>query len=142
MKVIGLTGTIGADSLTLDGTLAYIFQSSTSFTATMDMRLRDNSTGKVHWISNYAMTISVAEGYVEFTVSGKFYHPNHGFVVISTPTPFRINSGQSWPSQGVMILTGKNSTKARLTVNSPPPAPVPPGDLRLERHRAGGGPVT
>src|SRR3990172_2050504 len=86
----------------------------------MDLGLADTCKGKVHWVNNYAMTISVDEGYVEFTVSGKFYHPNHGFVVISTPTPFRINSGQNWPSQGVMILTGKNSTKARLTVNSPP----------------------
>lgn len=118
-----LTGTIGTDSLTLNGTLKYIFQGSTSFTATMEMRLRDNSTGKVYWVNNFVMTVSVASDYVQFGLSGRFYDPDYGYVEISTPTLFRIDSGQDWPSQGVMIFTGKTgiaggSTKARLTVNS------------------------
>ncbi|MDO8786088.1 MAG: hypothetical protein Q7J12_07715 [Syntrophales bacterium] len=118
-----ITATSGADSFTLDGTLTFIFQGSTSFTATMEMRLRDNSTGKVYRVNNFVMTVSVASDYVQFGLSGRFYDPDYGYVDISTSTPFRINSGQNWPSQGVMILTGKTgiaggSTKARLTVNS------------------------
>lgn len=113
-----LTATLGTDSFTFNGSLAYVFQSSTSVTATMEMHLRDNATGKVYWVNNYAMAISEGPGYIQFEVSGRFYDPDYGYVELSTPTPFHINSGQSWPSQGVMILTGKNGTKARLTVNS------------------------
>ena len=89
----------------------------------MTMLLRDNTTGKVFWTNPYNMTLSEGSGYVIFQVSGKYYHPDYGYVNISTPTPFRINSGATWPSQGVMILDGKTgiaggSTKARLTVVS------------------------
>ncbi len=118
-----LTGTIGADSFTLDGTIT-LYLSSTSFTAMMDMRQRDNNTGKVYWVNNFEMTASVISGNLEFSVSGRFYDPDYGYVVVETTTPFRINSGQSWPSQGVMICTGNNNTKARLMVNPPPPTPT------------------
>jgi hypothetical protein len=118
-----LTATLGADSFTINGTFDLTSQSPTSFTATMEMRLRDNSTGKVYWVNNFNMPVSVGSDYIQFEVSGRFYDPDYGYVEISTPTPFRIDSGQDWPSQGVMIFTGKTgiaagSTKARLTVNS------------------------
>ena len=114
--------TSGSDSFTVNGSITYTFQGS-SITVTMIMLLRDNTTGKVFWINPYNMTLSEGSGYVTFQVSGKYYHPDYGYVNISTPTPFRINSGATWPSQGVMILDGKTgiaggSTKARLTVVS------------------------
>jgi len=118
LTVQSLTLTLGADSFTLNGSLSYIFQSSTSATATMDIYQSHNATGKIYWVNNYVMAISAGSGYIQFGVSGRFYDPDYGYVDISTSTSFRINSGQNWPSQGVMILTGKNGTKARLTVNS------------------------
>jgi hypothetical protein len=69
------------------------------------------------------MTLSKGTNYVDFQVSGKYYHPDYGYVNISTPTAFRIYSGSVWPSQGVLMLDGKTgiaggSTRARLTVIS------------------------
>ena len=39
----------------------------------------------------------------------------YGYVVVSTTTSFRINEGDSYPSQGVLVVTGANSRAARLT---------------------------
>ena len=111
-----LTATLGSDSLTLDGDITYNFGPPAA--VTMDMRQRDNASGKVYWVSDFVMTVSEGTGYIQFEASGRFYNPDYGYVELSTPTPFRINSGQNWPSEGVMILAGANNTKARLTVNS------------------------
>ena len=120
-----LTATLGSDSLTLDGDITYNFGPPAA--VTMDMRQRDNASGKVYWVSDYVMTVSEGLDYIEFAVSGRFYDPDYGYVELSTPTPFRIYSGQDWPSQGVMICTGNNNTKAHLMVmpSAPPPSPTP-----------------
>jgi hypothetical protein len=116
------TGTSGSESLTMKGSITYNFQVS-PITVTMTMLLLDNTTKKVVWINPYNMTISKGSNYVDFQVSGKYYHPDYGYVNISTPTAFRIYSGSTWPSQGILILDGKTgigggSTRARLTVIS------------------------
>jgi hypothetical protein len=88
----------------------------------MSIFLKDNKDGKVYWV-DYTMNFWAGSNYVDFGVSGKYYHPDHGYVVISTSTNFRVYFGSKWPSQGVLILDGKTgiaggSTKARLTVVS------------------------
>jgi hypothetical protein len=87
------------------------------------MLLIDNTTSKVFWINPYNMTIFRGSDYVDFQVSGRYYHPDYGYVDISTPTAFRIYSSSTWPSQGVLVLDGKTgiaggSSRARLTVIS------------------------
>ena len=89
----------------------------------MDILLRDNKTIKVCWVNNFSLTLSAGSNYVDFQVSGRYYHPDYGYVNISTPTSFRIYSGSQWPSQGILILDGKTgiaggSTRAKLTVIS------------------------
>lgn len=61
-----------------------------------------------------------ASGYVSFTISGTYYDHDHGYVSVSTTTPFILYSGYDHPSQGVLIIDGRTgiaggSTKARLT---------------------------
>jgi hypothetical protein len=117
-----ITSTSGSDSFTVNGSLVYSYQAS-SVSVTMTILLLDNTTGKVFWINPYHMTLSIGSNYVDFQVSGKYYHPDYGYVNISTPTAFRIYSSSVWPIQGVLILDGKTnigggSTRARLTVIS------------------------
>lgn len=117
---LAVTG--GSTSFTAKMTIDFNFQAS-PFTATMDILLRDNTTGKVSWVNNYSMKVWEGSNYIEFELSGRYYHSDYGYVNISTPTRFRINSNATWPSQGVMILDGKTSigggsTRARLTVVS------------------------
>jgi hypothetical protein len=122
LSLNNITTTSGTDSFTVNGSITYNFQPS-SVTVTMTMLLLNNTTGKVFWINPYNMTLSKGPNYVDFQVSGKYYHPDYGYVNISTPTAFRIYSGSTWPIQGVLILDGKTSigggsTKAQLTVIS------------------------
>jgi hypothetical protein len=122
LSLNNITSTSGNDSFTVIGSITYIFQVP-STTVTMDILLRDNGTGKVCWVNNFSLILSVVSNYVDFQVFGRYYHPDYGYVSISTPLSFRVYSGSKWPSQGILILDGKTgiaggSTRARLTVIS------------------------
>ena len=51
-------------------------------------------------------------------MSGRFYHPDYGFVVVSTQSVFKINSSDDFPSEGVLVAKGSNGSMAQLTVLS------------------------
>jgi hypothetical protein len=110
-----LTATSGSDSFTLRGDISYDVNDS-SISVSMDMLLEDNNTRKVYWARDCTMTWTEGAGYVEFEWSGRYYDPDEGYVIVSTDTPFRVYDGENWPSEGILVVTGDGSTKARLTV--------------------------
>jgi len=97
-----------------------------SASATMNIFLQDGNTLETVWISGYTMTLSDGPDndfdgepdYVDATVSGTIYLPNFGYVVVTTPTPFRHYAGYSLPSSGVLLVTGSGGGSAKLFVNS------------------------
>lgn len=97
-----------------------------SASATMNIFLQDGNTLETVWIRGYTMTIidgpdndfDGEPDYVDATVSGTIYLPNFGYVVVTTPTPFRHYAGFSLPSSGVLLVTGSGEGSARLVVNS------------------------
>ena len=65
------------------------------------------------------MNLTAGIDYLEFEVSGYYYDPDYGYVVISTSIPFVIYVGDYGPSVGVLVITGNTgiaggSTKARF----------------------------
>ena len=115
-----LSFTSGSDSFTLNGNIAWDVTVS-PITITMTMLLRDNSANKVYWVQSYTIELTEETGYVDIDVSGRFYHPDYGYVTISTPTPLRINDGDDYPFQGILVVEGNTGTaggptRARLTV--------------------------
>lgn len=117
-----VTATSDSDSFTISGSINFNYQAS-PLTVTMDIRLRDNSTGKVYWVNNYSISFVGGPGYVEFVVSGRYYDPDYGHVIIPIITTFRIFDGDLWPSEGVFIVEGDTgiaggSTMAQLTFHS------------------------
>ena len=115
-----LSFTSGSDSFTLNGNIAWDVTVS-PITITMTMLLRDNSANKVYWVQSYTIELTEETGYVDIDVSGRFYHPDYGYVTISTPTPLRINDGDDYPFQGILVVEGEDGTaggptRARLTV--------------------------
>jgi uncharacterized protein (DUF2141 family) len=81
--------------------------------------------------------LTKASGYTDFTISGLYYDPDHGYVTVSTTTPFRLYAVNSNPSQGVLIIDGRTgiaggSTKARLTA-------ISAGTYRVEADTNGDG---
>ncbi len=112
-----LTTTSDSDSFTVSGDITFNYQTSPA-TATMDILMPDSTSGKVYWVNNYSLTIEDTGAFVDFTVSGRFYDPDYGWVDIGTTTNFQISVGQEYPYQGVLVLDGTGGTQARLTALS------------------------
>lgn len=114
--------TYDGGSLTMRGTIVFHCQPSPD--VEMTLLLRDNSDNKVYRMTDYIIHMSAESDYIEIGVTGKFYHPDYGFVDVSTTSPFRIYSGDGYdPSEGVLVLEGSTglaggSTLARLTALS------------------------
>lgn len=111
----GITVTEENTSNTIAGDV-YINVSGSALTVTENLLARDNADNKVYW---WDYDLSITEGvYKEFRLSGRYYDPDYGYVTISTPTPFRVAIGQQTPSEGVLLLTGRDDTFVQLTILS------------------------
>lgn len=102
-------------SSTLNGYIDIDFTAS-SISITAGLLLKDNAGSKVYRISDFVMYVTIGASYVDVNMaSGNYYDPDYGYVTVTTPTPFRINDSDIWPSSGVIVVTGTSNTKARLT---------------------------
>jgi len=108
----------GPQSASIYGTMDLYSDGVSSASASMNIFLQDNNSLETVWISNYTLNLAEGSDYVDASVSGTIYLPNHGCVVASTPTPFRYYAGYSLPSSGVLLLTGSGGRSASLVVNS------------------------
>jgi hypothetical protein len=106
--------TIMNGTATLTGTL--VNGTMNNFTMIMNVDTRDNIENMVLKMENVNISIIDTASYTEFTISsGKVYHPDYGYFELSTPTAIRTNVGDANPSSGVLIITGANNTKGKLT---------------------------
>jgi hypothetical protein len=112
-----ITVVSGAESYTMSGTIGTSATVS-SVTITMEAQLRNNNTQMVEWVNN--LTISAVDNisFLEMTITGRYYHPEHGYIDIETIVPLRINDLDQFPSSGQIIITGASGSKARLTADS------------------------
>jgi hypothetical protein len=106
-------------SETMDGTVASV-TTSTGYVSTVNLLLRDDSTNKTYMYENYVITVtedSPTIGYDTVVVTGNVYHPDYGFVVVTTPTPVQFYSDMldSPPLSGVVLLTGADGTVGPTT---------------------------
>jgi hypothetical protein len=109
----------GSDSFTIDGNISYNY-TTYPVTISMDILMRDDSTGKVFWSHNYFLSITGGANYIDFYILGRYYDPDYGYVDSESTADFRIYDGDVWPSQGVLIVEGNTgrlggSTTARFT---------------------------
>ncbi len=105
----------GSESLTMSGTISTSFSGS-SFTMTMDVLFKDNASGSVVWFENLSISATANISHLEMSISGRFYHPDHGFIDIVTNQAFLVNYSDLFPFLGQMTITGANGSSARLTV--------------------------
>jgi hypothetical protein len=112
-----ITVVSGAESYTMSGTIGTSATVS-GVTITMEAQLQNNNTQMVEWVNN--LTISAVDNisFLEMTITGRYYHPEHGYIDIVTNTAFQINVTDQWPNVGQMTITGASGSKARLTVDS------------------------
>lgn len=108
-----LTTVMGSDNMTMDGDIS-IQTNEQMITITMEILLEYNA-GDVYWIDNYVMNIVEGYSYISIEMEGRFYDPNYGYIDLTTTTPFSVYYYEEYPSEGVLVVTGENNTKARLT---------------------------
>ena len=99
-------------AVTMDGTFSMDL-TTIPVSITMDLYIQD-SLGHVCWIDNYHWAITEDIGFVSVEISGRFYHPHHGFVDLFTESPLIIDDGQIYPKDGILVLQGANNTEAKL----------------------------
>lgn len=109
-----LTLAEGEDSWSfVEGSVAYALASDGSETDTLQLVIRDNDGQKAYWFKDYVIDISAGETEDLVTVTGRFYNPDYGYVVVSTPTALVVTDDVIG---GVLLFSGVDS-KARLTFN-------------------------
>lgn len=110
------TVTDGAGTIRVRGSLALMNDVLDVFpydsSATLDLVVKDEITGKTIWIRDY--TVTVTEGadifglYEDIRISGRIYLHDFGYVDIETTfVPFRVYEGDAYPSSGDLIVYGK-----------------------------------
>lgn len=109
--------TQGSKSYTAKMTCNYTI-SGTQLTVVMDVLMQDGTTAKTYWMKNFNLTLWNRTNYIEFSIVGTYYDPDYGYIDITTPTTFKINTTAKYPYEGMMVLTGKSATKAKLTALS------------------------
>lgn len=112
-----LTVSSGSESFTMAGTIS-MSVSGSSFTMTVDFLLQNNATNIVVWLENVSFTATDNFSYLEFSISGRFYHPDHGYVDIVTNLPIRINYSDLNPYDGQITVNGAVGSSARMTMTS------------------------
>ncbi len=101
-------------TVTMDGKISLDF-SVAPIICTLNVYLTDEAAEKVYWASNYSLNIDEYPGRIEIEMFGRFYHPDYGYVDVSTDGVFIIYDGDDWPSSGILLMVGANDTRAKLT---------------------------
>ena len=100
-------------SQTLAGEISIDF-SDTPILASFTAYITDEQVGKVYWIKDYSMNLFKLDGHIEIEIFGTFYHPDNGFVILTTSDPFIVHDEDYWPTSGQLVIQGDGGTKAQL----------------------------
>jgi hypothetical protein len=101
-------------TLTLDGEISIDFLHP-PITATLSAHSKDIASGQIYRIEDYSMNIAEFAGYIEIEIFGTFYHPDYGFVDITTTEPFLVHHEDDWPTSGLFVIQGEKNTQAELS---------------------------
>lgn len=101
------------DFHTLDGEIT-LDLADTPLCATLTAYSKDSLTGEVYWLKNYSLNLFEFFDRVEIETFGTFYHPDNGFVRLTTSEPFIVFEDDDWPASGQLLLQGDSDTAAHL----------------------------
>jgi hypothetical protein len=106
-------------SATASGTMSMSIN-STSATITMSMVMKDETLDKTYKVENLVISMSnMTSSSATFSMSGRFYDPDYGYVDIETEVAFQVDVNGNVPTSGSIVITGKSNTKARfIALNS------------------------
>jgi hypothetical protein len=102
------------ESHILEGEISMDF-SAMPILATLTAYSENERTGKIYWIKDYSINLSEFTGHIEIEIFGTFYHPDNGFVRLTTSEPFVVFDEDDWPAWGQLIIQGDNDTQTQLS---------------------------
>lgn len=105
----------GGANWTLGGTMVYQAVSTYVDRMTMNLVQRDELTGKTYKLENYVIEDDLNNQSI--SISGKFYHHDHGYVTISTPMLLTYDSTGALIG-GSLRIEGANNASVTVTFNS------------------------
>ncbi len=124
-----VTCTSFGNSFTVDGTMAFAdFYYEWPYPyVTMNMVYRDDGTGKIYRMESFVISfdfewLGSEDDGIYYAIAGTFYHPDYGYVNLTTPTWFWQYVYDTYPSyEGELIATGAigaggGNTYARLVI--------------------------
>ena len=97
----------------LDGEISMDFSDS-PILVNFNAYSTDEHDAKVYWIKDYSLNLFEFAGHVEIEVFGTFYHPEFGYVILTTTEPFILHDHDSRPSAGRMMIFGDHNTRAQF----------------------------
>jgi hypothetical protein len=108
---------MSSESFVLSGRLE-VSESYPTETIDVDLRVRDEDTGKVYWLDGYQLSVLYGfdtQSFEEVTINaGRFYDPDRGYIDVHTQEPVRTFDGELWPSSGLYVAEGVMNASARL----------------------------
>lgn len=122
------------DSVTVTGSATITGQVNASATqASFKMTIgsllvKEQKSGSVYKIENYVIDITANSSTITVSVSGRFYHPQYGYVSVTTPYLLYYSISGAWPYTGSVkvaevggtnsaTLTAMSSTQYQLVTN-------------------------
>ena len=94
------------DDITLDGEISIDFLHP-PITATFSAHSKNIDSGQIYRIKDYSMNITEFAGFREIEIFGTFYHPDYGFVSLTTTEPFMVHHEDDWPTSGLLGIEAK-----------------------------------
>ena len=118
-----ITANFSFDNLT-DGYFTFDGEISIDFAdqpmlVTLKVLTKNNRSDKIYWIKTYSMNIFEFVGHAEIEIYGTFYHPDWGFVDLTSIDPFIVHNEDDWPTSGRFVIEGDHHTKAELFALDP-----------------------
>jgi hypothetical protein len=111
-----LTVSTGGESIDLNGSLTINIVGFAQSEVVYDVDFRTG--GEVFRLENFAVTIDASTAPASIILAGRAYHPDHGFVTISTSSPVQISLSTGIPQSGELLLTGDGGSTATVTFDS------------------------
>ena len=112
-----LTVESGGESIGMNGSLDLDFDSLSRLTRmAISFVIEDVNFAKTYKFDNLVYQYTYGSGYFSFTITGRYYDYDYGYVDMTTDTAIKVYTGDILPSEGILILTGDNGTVAKLIV--------------------------
>ncbi|MEW6684433.1 MAG: hypothetical protein AB1451_16170 [Nitrospirota bacterium] len=75
----------------------------------LNLKLIDGSGGTAYVLEGYRVVPAELPGDTDLSlVSGRLYHPTHGYVDLSTMVPLHIEDPDGWPSSGAIVASSED----------------------------------